>query len=300
MPRPKRFAEREAAIAAGVKVAERDPPAASPSDTDNLDAGQNVSQPLRRTGAILPEAGDAAVYEPVARTFGWVPREEWTRDPSQWTDAKAFLEDQPRRLADMKSRIRTLGQVTERQMEEERRKAREEAERAVRDAAASQDPDRAVQAAERLAQAAGPPPETQAWLSRNPWFHNDPAAQALARTVVDREVKAGRTYSEQLAAAEAEVRKRFPEHFGGAPPDLGEPRGETRLSDLARREPPQMAEGQRGGSSRRADKAKGWAEIPSLDREAMKPFFKRFRSRGWEDPKIQAELAASYWANKGE
>lgn len=303
MPRPKHYAEREAAFADGVKTGEIKENSDEPSSA-GLDEPANSNQSSKRTGLVLPKEGDETVFEPVARSMGWVPKDEWTRHPSEWTDARTFLEDQPRRLSDMKARIRTLGQVTERQLEEERRAIREEAEREIREAAKAQDPERAVKAGEKLAQVAGPPPETRAWLARNAWFDADPAAQALARTIVDRKAAEGMTHAEQLEAAEREVRKRFPEHFPDARREEGREegakdiRGESRLSDIARRDPPSVAEGQRGSSNRRSTREPGWSDIPSLDREAMKPFFKRFRSRGWDDAKIQSELAGTYWATK--
>ena len=141
-------------------------------------------------------------------------------------DAPEFLDNTPKVIADLKERGERAAQAAAAAIEDERRRIREEATRTIREA---DDPEVRAKAAERLAQNAGPPPETQAWMGRNPWFQTDPDAQALAVAAVQRAEARGANIPDALAAGEEAVRKRFPEYFSAGT--------EQRLSDVRRQAP---------------------------------------------------------------
>lgn len=232
--------------------------------------------------------GELELARKVAKRLGWTPLEDWKRDPEKWVDADRFLEETPRQIDTLKERLKRTGQAAEDAIEEERRRARIEAQAELRRAAEANDPDAAVAAGEKLARASGPSPDTVSWLAANRWFETDHEAAAVARAAINRVHAEGGSIRDQLAEAEKVVRKRYPEHF--------ETPRETRLSDV-RKEPPQVASGNRGPATTPKDKS--WTEIPRADRDqAEKHFLKRFMGRGMTQDQARAKYAASYWANK--
>lgn len=244
------------------------------------------------TGSVAE--GEEPITLRVAKQLGWKPKEEWPegRDPEGWVDYEAFLENTPKQVEDLRARNRELTERSERSaraaaevIEEDRRKSREEAQRVIRE---SDNPDERARAAERLAQNAGPPPETRAWLAKNPWFETDPDAQALATATVNRLAGRGATVADQLSEAEATVKKRFPEYFANGT--------EQRLSDVRRQapNPPQVQPGTRAMTTQTKDK--GFAEIPAGDRQAFRThLLKHFTARGLSQPDAEKRYAQSYW-----
>lgn len=211
----------------------------------------------------------------VARRLGWVPKEEWKRNPSKWTDAPDYLEERPRVFDRLKGEAERTARAAADAIEEDRRRHREEAERKVREA---QDPDERVKAARDLAQHTRPHPDAEAWVSRNPWFNSDPNARDLAAAIVNRGAARGLPIAEQLKAAEEEVRQRFPEHFDA------EPRREVRLSEVRRA--PQVQSGSRASQSQ--PKEKGFAELPRAAKDAFEQHFRKLKL----DPE---RYAKKYW-----
>lgn len=252
----------------------------------------NAGEQSYRSGSV--SEGELELSRTVAKRLGWTPKEDWTRDPAKWRDAPEFLEDTPRQIETLKERLKRTGQVTSDLLEEERRKARIEAQAELRQAAEAGNADAASAAAEKLARVSGPPPETVAWIGRNAWFNDDPDAQVLAVSEINRLAAQGASIPDQLSAAEAKVRKRFPEHF-----EVREqPREEVRLSEV-RRNPPSVSAGSRGGVV--VPKEKGFTDIPAGDRQQYeKHFAKRFVNQGLTAEQAQTKYARSYWANKGE
>lgn len=236
-----------------------------------------------RSGAV----GEDDFIQNLARKAGWVSKEEWPRDPAKHVDARAYLERLPEELETAKDRLKRTAQATEAVVEEERRRARQQAIEDLRAAERAGDADRANAAAERVANTEGPPPVVAAWVRDNPWFNDDPAARAVAAAVTDR--LKSRPIAEQLEAAEAEVKRRFPEHFG--PAERREEQTETRLSDVRR--PPPMANGTRGPGS--TPKEKGWADIPPVVRTSVARIVKAYQSRGETQVQAEARYARSYW-----
>lgn len=317
MPRPKRYALREGnavpeteekpAVALGATQAAEPEgrragsivlPKENPEGLDE----RGDSEPSSRRGLVSGET-EIEVQRRVARKLGWVPQEEWTRDPAKWADADKFLENTPREVENLRERLKRNDAAAELALAAERRLAREEAERKIREAAKSGNPEEAVQAAKGLAAASGPDPRTVAWAARNSWFHSDPAAKALAVAVVNARAASGASHEDQLQAAEDEVKRRFPEHFGDyrrketeADPDT---RREARLSEV--RPAPVMERGSRtGGGVGGQQKPKGWSDIPTDDRKAQSIFVRNFMRRGKSETEAQAILAREYWRNQGE
>ena len=254
---------------------------------DNVDKVSEVDE--IRTGQVSED--ELTLARSVAKRMGWTPKEEWKRDPAKWVDAPDFLENTPRELELAKDRLRRNAQATEAVIEEERRRSRQQAIDELRAAERAGDTERANAAVERVQATEGPPPQIAAWIRENPWFNDDPAARALAAATTDR-LKA-RPIAEQLEAAEQEVRRRFPEHFGQA--ETHEEPRETRLSEVRR--PPPMANGSRGPGS--TPKEKGFSDIPAGDRATFnQKLLKHFRSRNMSEAEAQAKYAQSYWRDQ--
>lgn len=252
-----------------------------------IDGTPEDGQPYR-TGSI-PE-GELELARSVAKRLGWTPKEEWKRDPSKWTDAPEFLEQTPRQIESLKERVKRTGQAAADAIEDARRQARIEAHAEIRAAAKSGDEEAAAAAADKLARVSGPPAETVAWIARNAWFNEDEDARVLAVNEINRLAAQNLSIPDQLEAAEAKVRKRFPEHFD--PPPQREEIRETR-------KPPAVTGGSRGTGA--APKEKGFGDIPGADRQQYQRYFaKRFESQGLTPEQAQAKYAKSYWSNKGD
>ena len=269
-------------------------------DTENELAPEAVdSEPSNvsetKTGPVSEADPELEVSRRVARRMGWVPKEEWKRDPDKWTDAPEFLETTPHRFETLQERQRRWGQIAE--AEAERRAAEAVAAAKAEHAAAVKTGDvEAANAAVQKMANPGPPPQTRAWLGKNPWFHTDPDAQTMAVRAIESAANSGADIDMQLQAGEAAVRRRFPEYFDDAPVTRTEPRreqAETKLSDLR---PPSLASGSRSGSATRTQpKEKGWMDIPSADRNQMQPFIKKFIRRGMTQGEAQDAYARTYW-----
>lgn len=263
------------------------------TNTQALDEASQEGQTLR-TGQV--SEGELDLARSVAKRMGWTPKEDWKRDPSKWVDAPDFLENTPRELDTLKERNRRTAQAAADAIEDSRRQARIEAQAEVRAAAEAADPERAEAAAQRLAKVSGPPPQTVAWMGRNTWFNDDPDAQAMAINEINRMAGSGASIEDQLEAAEAKVKHRFPEHFGQA--ERPEPKEVPLRESRHITTPPAVQAGTRGADVR--TKEKGFADIPAGDRALyQRHFAKRFEQTMKPDD-AQKRYAASYWANRGE
>ncbi len=263
------------------------------ANTQVLDEASQEGQSLR-TGQVAQ--GDEFI-QTLARKAGWTPKEEWKRDPTRWVDERTYLEHLPDELDSLKERNKRTAQAAADAIEDSRRQARIEAQAAVRAAAETQDPDAAEAAAKQLAKVSGPHPQTVAWMGRNPWFQDDPDATALAVNEIQRLAGQGASVDDQLQAAEAKIRKRFPEHFGQA--ERTESREEVPLSESRHnRTPPAVQAGTRGGEIR--TKEKGFTDIPPGDRALYQRHFAKRFEQTMKPEDAQKKYAASYWANKGE
>jgi hypothetical protein len=275
-----------------------------------------ATPPAERTGPVsgaVDAGGQADAHSPqpqgageadpelevarrVAKRMGWVPKEEWTRDPAKWTDAPEFLERTPTELATVKDRLHRVSRTVEESLAETRRRAREEAEAELRDAATSGNADAAIAASRKVAENSGPDPRVTEWIARNPWFRlpENRIAAKLAFDICEELAKKGIDLDDQLDQATREVRKRFPELFE-APTEPKPNREETRqdpppspqrLADVPRsRTPPATAGGSRGASN--TGRVKTWDDMPKEARDALKPFERQGATR--------EGLAKRYW-----
>lgn len=294
MPRPERVRTREADRAQAVaQGAQAEADVETPQNDAAIDNAEEPSQSAR-TGDI-PEA-ELALSRTVARRFGWVPQDEWKRDPAKWQDADLFIKDAPTQIETLKERLKRTGQVAEAQAEEARQRGIREAQEQLRQAATAGDADGAERAAQNLARHSGPPPQTVAWMGRNPWFKppgepgGDPIASAAFIAAVNTAEKSGAGIEEALSAGERAVRERFPEHFG-------ETRAEPqRLSEI--RQAPQVQGGSRGAAPVKS-KEKGWGDIPAGDRAQMeRGVQRRAREYGKSADEMRAQTATLYWRNQ--
>lgn len=270
--------------------------AALPAVTAPLD---DVSQEVQTSDTAEAAEGELrrSIYEELAKPFGWVPKEEWTRDVALHRDAEQFLKDTPAQLEAHKERARRAAQAAEAAFEDDRRRLLGEAEARVRQAAEAQDPEAAAAAAREVAAHSGPPPQTVAWMARNTWFREDTGAQAVAVTAIKRAEAAGLSIQDQLEAGEMAAKKRFPEYFGEDSPLRREaPKEEVRLSEIKR--PPVVNPPSRTTPST-APKERGFTDLPQVARQSYERFFERkFMSHGLTKEEAQARYAASYWKDQ--
>lgn len=289
MPRPKRIQDGEAT---DIDLSALEPEEKTPVEVQS--EAENAPIDTDNGDDTLPaQIGDAddEWTQSIAKRMGWVPKEDWTRDPKDHISAKAFIEKAPEAIDAQAERLRRYSQVAQAAAEEARRQGIREAEERLLHAHRSGDETEVKRAAQAMA-ASQIPAETQAWLTRNPWFHTEPAAAFVAKQTVERAAKEGLSTAEQLKAGEDEARRRFPELFGlGMTP---EPRREA---TLATARAPQVQPG--GRSVAPTPKGpKGWDDMPAQDKRAFERAFLGKLSRGaTSEADTKAQLAKSYWAD---
>lgn len=245
---------------------------------DDVDA---TSEDVELRSGEIGEA-ELELSRSVAKRMGWATKEEWIerkRDPAKWRDGPDFLENTPKVIDRLQETADRSAKAAAAVLEDERRRLSENAERRVREA---EDPEERVKAARDLATHSGEPAETVAWKARNAWFGTDPLARSLAESAAAQAAASRATIPEQLAEAEAAVRKRFPEYFTTGT--------EARLSDV-RRAPPAVQSGTRAASS--APREKGFADLPRAAREAFDKNFRKLKL----DPE---RYAKSYWRDEAQ
>lgn len=267
---------------------------------------------------LTPEKAVEAYKQKFARELKWTPKDEWEqagRDPNQWRDYDDFLESSPqyfehlrKKVRDQENRMKRSNQAAAAALEDERRRGREEAEREAREAATAGDPERAAAAVKKAVEA-GPPPETVAWINKNTWFNEDPVAQAAAVAEVKRMAARGATNMEQLEAAEAVVKKHFPEHFEDDSyeelPEFitrkPEPKREVKMSESKTVAQAASATTSARVKDSRQSKEKSFKDIPTKDQDQYKKFFERkFMSHGMTAEDAQARYARTYFGNQSE
>lgn len=300
MPRPLRIRNKEAEIAAQPAPAE----AQNSTQTDGIDAQAET--------AIVAEAGlgqaDESPVQRYAKRFGWKPPEEFDGDPAKCQDAETYLEraaDEDARLKEQlresRERLRRQGQVAADLADQAALRAREELAAEIRRKAEAGDTQGVSEATQRLIQAT-PDGRVEAWVTKNPWFRTDPKAEMVARATAEEAKRMGASTEAQLEAAEAEVRKRFPEHFG-QDDHRTNGSGEVRLSD--RRAP--LVEGGTRAAAPIRSRVKTWNDIPGQDRYQMTTAGKHgpsqlamFTRKFGDENKAKIAMAQSYWREQGE
>lgn len=247
------------------------------------------SQPAAEQGGDTQTSPE---IEALARELGWTPLEEFKGDPSRWRDPREYirrgqditrsLSDKVRDLSEQTRRMaRTNGAILDRELKREREQLEQTFAKAVED----NDVETAHRTSQRLAQLpehSDAPAEDEAvsdFKSRNSWYGQDNAATAVANAVAAQLHAQGKSPAEQVQAAEAEAKRRFPELF----------RGQVR--EPAKQPPTLNAPVTR--TPRAAPKQKGVAELPVDARKAADDLLKR-RGVSLE------EYARIYWQENGD
>lgn len=252
--------------------------------------GEVVTEPLTTDDGSDPIAA-------LASEMGWVPKDQFRGDESEWKPAADFIKagrdisrsmsKELRSLRDEVSRVtRTSASLAE-TIAAEKVAERDDYWRRVQQAAVEKgDQDTVEKAvAERAklkVEASAPtdqaiPPETRDFVDRNKtWFHVDHLATMRAQEICDRLAKQGVSIPEQLAQAERAIRKEFPEHF---PPPAKQP------ASVA------TATSRHANPSR---KEKGYADMPAESQAMARDYLKRhgipietFAKSYWGDPANQ-------------
>jgi len=231
--------------------------------------------------AAAPEPEPAALdgqalIDNVAGEMGWSPKEKWTGDPEKWTDAATFLKNTPRIVEKTKKQVERNARVAAQAMERMREKAMKDAEERIAAAAADGDTDGVREATKELKEASRPvDPGYAGFVARNTWFDTDPVARQVALAAAEKAYNNGASPTEQYAAAEKEVQRRFPEHF------------EADAPAEKQRSAPSVAGGQRAASA--TPRQKGWNDLPASVRDANERYFVK------KGLLTREEAAAAYW-----
>jgi len=262
----------------------------------------------RRQGPVVDEA--------LARQLGWVPKEEWTRDPDKYQDLDSFIADIPAKAVkyrqtnlSLREQMRRQAEAAARGFEEQTRAAKGQAKARLVTAIDAGDQDAARAAAADLDKVAEAPPEVRGWIAKNPWFTTDPDANVLAVKITNRLAAEGRSTADQLAEAERQVRRRFPELFEldddspasvqVQPASRQDDRGQggqktlTAAADRLKRPIPQMAGGSGARAPSRPAGPKTFADIPAATRKVFK---ETLGKKGMSDD----TYAKAYWASEGQ
>ncbi len=204
--------------------------------TDTTDTTTEVEKPavVAEVQAEQPKGRD---FEAEARKGGWRPMEEWTGDPEHWKDAKTWVENgdvhaivarlEKRHATDFeklrKQNERTLKSVLA-QHEKEISELR--AERKVAIKAGNVDEVEKLDKAIDDLREAGPDKEPvedaqavqEKWIEAQNWWESDKKMRAYAIGFSQELLAANPkiTMEENLRQTEVELRKEYPEKFGGA------------------------------------------------------------------------------------
>jgi hypothetical protein len=258
-------------------------------------------------GTVAPEEAQApeqqqpdelqpSPYDDLAKKMGWVPKDQYKGDPERWRPAEDFIlagrdiqQQTSRELKEIKHTLqtvtRTTASIAEQRIAEERARLSAEYERAVEDG----DAKTARQVGQQLDRleatpATPPPPETQSWTERNAgWFQKNPAATARAFEVCDRLAKLGYGHTEQLQAAEEEVKRTYPELFA----DQRQPAKQQASVNTPSRDARQPA------------RAKGFHDLPKAAQDVAIDMANRGVVRAEGNLSAQEVYARNYFAQMG-
>lgn len=236
-------------------------------------------------GQQQPPADDTP--EPVAnlaRDLGWTPKEEWHGDPEKWKPAEQFIRDgreiqqsTSRELKSMREQMERIGGVTETIIRDKEAEINARWEQRLAQAAEDGDTELTLKLAKERpspqAATTGPDRQVLDWVAKNPWYNEDPLAQARAQEISDRLKHL--PIPDQLAQVERAMRKEFPEHFTpAAKPPPATQTGATRVAAPSNRQ-------------------KGFADMPQTAKEMALDYEGRLGVK-------KEDFAKSYWAkNEG-
>ena len=232
-----------------------------------------------------PEAPPPAdPVEDLAREMGWAPKDQWRGDPDQWKDARTFVRSTADINRSISKEVRELRETTQRLAktsgaiaEREIARGRAELEARFAEAVEAGDVQAANQARREIDQfertAPIEPQEHPAvseFKSRNDWYGKHKGASAIAFAECDRLAQAGVFDPEaQLVAAEAEVRRRFPELFE-----------EPKAKDPPKRQPVVHNANTRAAPG---PKPKTASALPPAARAAAEDFLRRGRIKNLDE-----------------
>lgn len=246
------------------------------SDVDTGASGAEATNAAVVEAAVEALDGQALV-DSIATDMGWTPKDKWKGEPEKWRDSATFLRATPTVLKNTREQLERTNRAAQRAIERAREQAIADAEAKVAAAAEIGDAAAAKEAAAELRNASrAPDPAVQEFANRNPWYPSDEAATALAIATAEKVMQNGGSAAEQMAAAEREVRKRFPEHFDDELPEVKSSKGA-----------PAVQGGQRSASP--APRERGWSDLPASVRQQVSP--KVLKGFGM----TEAEYAKSYW-----
>jgi hypothetical protein len=227
--------------------------------------------------------------EELATELGWKPEDQWDgpkekyRDPAEYIKAGQHgkLVKQVKRLEETTERMaRTAAQTTARMLAEQEADLTAKYNQQVKDgdaaaAFATGQELNAVHAAK-----SAPDPAVADFVARNTWFNVDPDATDFAAAISQRLAQQGKSVSEQLAAAEAGTRKRFPELFDDPPP---------------RRQAPVVAT-PNGRTAAPPKREKGFAEMDAAAQAGALEFEAMAKEKGMDY--TRHDYAKTFWAER--
>lgn len=191
---------------------------------DNLPPEAVVEESALAPVEHTEETSQSLSVEDLASEMGWTPQDKWRGDPEKWKPADEFmrrtvdvnrsLKNQMERLESTVSNMaRTSAQLTEQAVARERQKLLNERREAIE--MADYEGVREIEVKLESLPTPTPvmPPETQAFIERNPWFNKDQEATAWATNRAEELSKQGLGAARQLAIVEREAKQLFPEFF---------------------------------------------------------------------------------------
>lgn len=231
----------------------------------------------------------------LAKEGGWADKTEWRGKPEDWTPADKYVERQLKRVASLEDRLRRQDQVNKNAIQLARQREREIAEEELRQAIAAGNADRAVAATQRITQH----PAVEEFQNRNSsWIGTNIPATQLAVAASQDAANRGLSAEAQVAYAQQEVEKRFPELFD-APDYEQEERVHQEPAPRAQRQAPSVQPATRNTASPAASAVKGWKDVPRQDRDGMREIL-HMLTENYHMTKeaAQANLAETYWNDK--
>lgn len=198
---------------------------------DVLDTAEGAAEDVEQAEPETP------TIEDLASEMGWRPQDEWRGDTEKWKPADQFLRSTVEinsklnnRLKEFDSKLesihRTNAAMTERALAEQRQRLLTERQQAFDEGDGEKfnkvDQELSKLQAQPVAQQIAPP-ETQAFLERNPWMNTDQEAATWAANRAEELMKQGLGPKRQLEIVEREAKGMFPEYF--TQPESPKPRG---------------------------------------------------------------------------
>lgn len=238
--------------------------------------------------------------EQLASEMGWRPEADYTGS-APWKPARDFILTEREISRETKKAVKHLREQVDRmaaagskQTERMLRQQAEELNRQFAEAVENKDAKGAAQAAQGMRdleqearQSSGGADAADAergFASQNPWYGKDDEATAYAISISQRLAGQGKSVEDQLEAAAAGVRKRFPELFdtaGSKPPP--------------KKDPPAL---HAPGSGAKRTRAKGFADLPDNVKAAAESHARLAHSRFNIDPeKAKQDYARDYFSD---